>query len=103
MDQVAQPALITAVGDGSLKRRIGALTEKAPRLTVTIILTLILTAIRFQQINADWAVQRFSANGAVRPLERSKLEQTCFTNGKSGNSKEWRTTDTAIGGEKSEE
>jgi len=101
MDQVAQPALITAIGDRSLKRRIGALTEQAPRLA--LILTLILTAIRLRPINADGAVQRFSANGAVRPLQRSQREQTCFTNGKTGNSKEWRTTDTTIGREKSEE
>jgi len=101
MDQVAQPSLITAVGDRSHKRSIGALTEKAPRFPLT--LAPILTAIRLRQINADWAVQRFSANGAVRPLQRSKREQTCFTNGKSGNSKEWRTTDSTIGREKSEE
>jgi hypothetical protein len=99
MDQVAQPAVITAVGDGSLKGGIGALTEQAPRFT----LTLILTAIGLYVNSACREVQGFSANGAVRPLQRSKREQTCLTNGKSGNSKEWRTTDTAIGGEKSEE
>jgi hypothetical protein len=54
-------------------------------------------------INAGWDVQRFSANGAVRPLQRSKRNQTVFTNGKPRNSDEWGTTNTAIGGEQSEE
>ena len=105
MDQVAQAAVITAVGYGSLIGRIGALTEQATRLALILILILILilVAIRFYVNSACREVQSLSANRAVRPLERSKREQTCFTNRKTGNSKEWRTTDTAIGGEKREE
>jgi hypothetical protein len=98
MDQVAQFTVIAAVGDRPLKRRIHALAEQAPRLPA-----IRLFAIRLSALNADWEVQGFSANRAVRPLQRSQRDQTGFTNRKSGNSDQWETTDTAIGGKKREE
>ena len=79
MDQVAQSAVIAAIGDCSLEGRTHALTKQAPCLS--------LTAIRLKGIHAGCTMQRFPTNGAERPLERSKGEHTGFTNGGSGNSK----------------
>jgi hypothetical protein len=98
MDQVAQLTVIATVGDGPLEGRIHALTEQAPRLSA-----IRLEGVNAGWIDAGWAVPRFSANGAVRPFQRSKSDQTGFTNGKPGNSEQWETTDTAIGGKKREE
>src|SRR5260370_35739163 len=93
MDQVVQSTVITAVGHRPLERRIFTLTEHAPRFP----------AIRLPPINVGWEIQGFSANGAVRPLQRSKRKQTALTNGKPGNSNQRGTTDTAIGGKKTAE
>ena len=93
MDQVAQSTVITTVGHRPLERRIFTLTEHAPRFP----------AIRLPPINVGWETQGFSANGAVRPLQRSKRDQASLTNGKPGNSNQRGTTDTAIGGKKREE
>ncbi len=92
MNQVAQFAAITAVGDGPLKWRIGALTQQAARL-----------AIGSYWIDARRPVQRLTANRAVRTQERSECEQTGSTYGEARNSEQWGTTDTAIGGKESEE
>src|SRR5713101_882736 len=93
MDQVAQFTVIAAVGNRALERRIFTLAEQAPRFRT----------IRLRPMNVGWEIQGFSANGAVRPLKRSKPTQTSFTNGKPGNSNQRGTTDTAIGGKKREE
>jgi hypothetical protein len=98
MDQIAQSTVIAPVGHRPLERRIDALTEQAPRLPA-----IRLSAIRLSSINAGWEVHGFSANGAVRSLQRSKRGQTGFTNGKPGNSEQRETTDTAIGRKKREE
>src|SRR5208337_4139037 len=93
MNQVAQSAVIAAVGDRPLERRIRALTKHAPRLSTP----------HFFAIHIGRDMQGLSANLAVRPLQRSQREQTVFTNWKPGNSKERGTTDTAIGRKESEE
>ncbi len=93
MDQVAQSTVITTVGHRPLERRIFTLAEQAPRFRT----------IRLRPINVGWEIQTFSANGAVRPLQRSKRKQTTLTYGKPGNSNQRGTTDTAIGGKKREE
>jgi hypothetical protein len=103
MDQVAQFGVITAVGNRPLERRIQALTEQAPHLRAVRRSTIRNSIIRNSAINADWDAERVAANRAVRPLQRAQRHQTAFTNGKSGNSKEGGTTDTAIGGKKGEE
>src|SRR4029077_11239336 len=100
MDQVAQFTVITTVGDRPLERRIGALAEQAPRLNFN---TIRLSAIRLSAINVSRNVHGFSANRAVRPLQGPQGDQTGFTDGKPGNSDEWGTTNTAIGGKQSEE
>ena len=89
MDQVAQSTVIAAVSNRALERRIRALTKQAPRFP-----------------GADVALlccKRLSANTAVRPLEWPQRNQTAFANGKPGNFDQRGTTDTAIGGKKSEE
>jgi hypothetical protein len=88
MDQVAQPAVITAVGDRALEGRIGAPAKQAPR---------------FPGTDRACNVQGFSANAAIRSLKRSKRNQAVFTNRKPGNFDERGTTDTAIGGKNGEE
>src|SRR6266853_4096132 len=105
MDQVAQFTVIAAIGDRPLERRIRALAEKAPRLNFNAIhLSAIrLSAIRPCTIHVSRYVQSLSANGAVRSLQRPQRDQTGFTNGEPGNFDEWGTTNTAIGGEQSEE
>ena len=100
MDQVAQFPVIPTIGDRPLKRRIRALAEQASRLNVNAIR---LSAIRLSEINVSWQVQGFPANGAVRSLQGPQRDQTASTNGEPGNFDEGGTTNTAIGGEQSEE
>jgi hypothetical protein len=60
-------------------------------------------APRFCGADGAWDVQSFPANAAIRALQRSKRNQTGLTDRKPGNSDQRGTTDTAIGGKKSEE
>jgi len=105
MDQVAQFTVIAAVGDRRLERRVGALAEQAPALNFNAIHleAFGLPAIRCAAIKISRNVQGFTAKRAVRPLQGRQRDQTGFTNGRSGNFDEWGTTNTAIGGEQSEE
>ena len=77
MDQVAQSAVIAAVGNRPLKRRIRALAEQAPRLSAQL---------RFAapRSNIGREVQGLPANRAVRPLQRLQCEQTALRKREAG-------------------
>ncbi len=101
MDQVAQSAVIAAIGNRPLERRINAPAERAPRV-FNFSFSLIRT-IRLCAIDPGRDTQGLSANHAVLPLQRPQRAQTTLANGKPGNSQKWGTADTAIGRKKREE
>jgi hypothetical protein len=88
VNQVAQSAVVTAIGHRSFKRRMQALTESAPWLG---------------SIHEGGRQQSFSADAAERPLKRTHRFQTSFTNWESGNPDQRGVANTAIGGKKRKE
>ena len=85
VDQVAQAAVVASVSHCPLERRMQALAESAE------------SAGAFGERRRE---QCFSADAAERSLERTERAQAVFTNGKTGNPNQRRTTDTTVGGKK---
>src|SRR5882672_717110 len=85
MDEVAQSAVITTVGDCLLKWRMQSLTQSTARLV---------------PIHECWRQQRFATDAAQRTRKRPQRFQTSFANWESGNSDQRGVADTAIGGKK---
>jgi hypothetical protein len=65
MNQVAQSAVVATASNRPLKWRIRPLAEQTPRLRIIQHTTLRRSAIKIRR-----CVQRLTANGAVRPLQR---------------------------------
>ncbi|MFY9660697.1 MAG: hypothetical protein WAJ97_08730, partial [Terriglobales bacterium] len=99
VDHVAQSAIVASISDGAFEGRIDALTEQAPRFAEIRLAAILIWFL----LKVGGKMQVFSANGAVRPLERTQRGEARFANGEPGNSYKWGTTDTAVGGKKGEE
>ncbi len=88
MDQVAQSAIVGAVGNRTLKGRMCSLAQSAQSVTA---------------VRKCRREQRFSADAAERPLEWAQHIEAAFTDRQAGNPNQRATTDTAVGGKKRKE
>ena len=89
MNQIAQGAIVAAIGDRALKRRRSQATEAAARIDLVA-----------RALYGEW--QGLTANSAIGVPKGPKRVEAIVANGKPRNFDQRGTTDTAIGWKKCE-
>ena len=88
MNQIAENAVITAIRDRPIKRRMSFPAKAATRRI---------------EIKPSWKVAGFSTDAAESAAKRVGFADAVLTNWKPGNFDQWGATNTAVCGKKSEE